>query len=118
MKTETEKKPVDAPFMSVSFVQEHRMSKAELRELHDVVVDYMFEHDVSVESAVMDLIELDRRFGGGFECSEIAIIMGSSKNEIKRVEAKALNKLTHPDFGGKKIQSYFRIEDSDNTSDF
>jgi DNA-directed RNA polymerase sigma subunit (sigma70/sigma32) len=118
MKTQTEKKPVDAPLIEVGFVQEHRMTRAELYELRDIVIDYMTEHDVSIESAVMDLIELDRRFGGGFECREIAIIMGTSKDEIKRVEARALKKLKHPDFGGKDIQAYFRIENSEAISEF
>jgi len=109
---------VDAPFMSMGFVKEHRMTKAELRGLREVVVAYMTAHEVSVESAVMDLMELDGRFGGGFECSEIAIIMGSNKNEIKRVEAKALSKLISPKFGGRGLKEYFSIEEADNTSDF
>jgi len=109
---------VDAPFMSMGFVKEHRMTKAELRGLREVVVAYMTTHEVSVESAVMDLIDLDGRFGGGFECNEIAIIMGSNKNEIKKVEISALKKIKNPKFGGQALQAYFNIEHNDNASDF
>lgn len=117
--TTRDNKGVDAPFTSVGFVTEHRMTKAELNTLREVVVAYMTTHEVSVESAVMDLIDIDGRFGGGFECSEIAIIMGSNKHEIKRVEGVALRKIKNPkNGGGQALKAYFSIEDSDYESDF
>jgi len=109
---------VDALFMSSNFVKEYRMTKAELRGLREVVVAYMTAHDVSVESAVMDLIETDSRFSGGFECLEIAIIMGTTTSDIKHVEAKALKKLSNPNFGGRELRTIFSGTDSEYKSDF
>ena len=98
----------------------HLMSKKDLKALNVVVTDYMVKNDVTVESAVIDLVDSDSRFGGGFSCAEIAVIMGTSISNIKAVEARALKKISSPKFREtkEKLQTYMEIEDSEYESDF
>ena len=97
----------------------HLMSKKDLKALNVVVTDYMVKNDVTVERAVINLVDSDSRFGGGFSCAEIAIIMGTSTSNIRVVEDKALNKIISPKFGmAKQLQTYMSIDESEYESDF